>query len=836
MQKTPLQSRDMKNSTSRLFLFVLALAASLTAAAQQDWPRLLTAPDGTRIKVYEPQAESLAGGELKFRSVISVQDQDQDEPVFGTQWSVANVAVDEAAHKISLNSVKVPNLKLASDTDNARVNYLKAVLEAQLPDAMATLDLDQVNLSIARNGEEKKQATKFNNQAPEIIYADRPSTLVIIDGEPKWKRNDDWGMEAVVNSPFTIVRNGEGQVFLYGGKKWYSGPSAKGPYRTISETPSGLAKVQEAVDALDNADPGYASHAESPGGDREIIVRTHPAELVQTRGGANLSPIEGTDLSYVSNSDNDIFLNAGDQQYYLLLSGRWFKSKSLQSGWQYLPSSSLPADFARIPNGSPKDNVLASVAGTEAARDAVMDAQVPQTAKVDRNNANADVTYDGDPRFQDIPGTHLQYATNSASSVIRYRDRYYVVDNGVWFESYSANGPWTVATQRPAEVDIIPPSNPMYNLKYVYIYDVTPGYVYMGYTPGYLNTFIYGPTVVYGTGFHYNPWWGNFYYPRPYTWGFSFHYNPWFGWSMGFGYSYGWFNIGWGSSCWGGWSGGWWGPRMYHPPYHCYSGYGYYGNGNYNRRYAGYGHSLNRNYTGNMYGYRRDSWSYDNRNQFERRYGYDGGRNNYAAGFGRGNEYNGRNGGYGTGDRNGRGNGNRGGAFNGGTRGYGGNPNGIIYDRNGNMDRRGGLASGQGRSNNLPAIGSGNDFGNRPSSGGRAQGAGNGAPSYGNPQPRQQQSFDQPGGRPQYQQPRGEPSFGDPRNQQRSEPSFSRPQQGIGNSGGNAPSRPQQRFGGGGNAPSRSFSGGGGGNRSSGGGGGTRSSSGGGGRGGRRGN
>jgi hypothetical protein len=28
----------------------------------------------------------------------------------------------------------------------------------------------------------------------------------------------------------------------------------------------------------------------------------------------------------------------------------------------------------------------------------------------------------------------------------------------------------------------------------------TPDWVYMGYTPGYLNNYIFGPTVVYGTG------------------------------------------------------------------------------------------------------------------------------------------------------------------------------------------------------------------------------------------------------------------------------------------------------------------------------------------------
>src|SRR5258708_36156351 len=106
----------------------------------------------------------------------------------------------------------------------------------------------------------------------------------------------------------------------------------------------------------------------------------------------------------------------------------------------YNASYKLPADFAKIPEGSPKDNVLASVAGTDAAREALMDAQIPQTAKVDRKKATTNVVYDGDPQFQNIKGTRLQYAVNTSSTVLLYEGRYYAVDNGVWFVADSPSG------------------------------------------------------------------------------------------------------------------------------------------------------------------------------------------------------------------------------------------------------------------------------------------------------------------------------------------------------------------------------------------------------------
>jgi hypothetical protein len=195
------------------------------------------------------------------------------------------------------------------------------------------------------------------------------------------------------------------------------------------------------------------------------------------------------------------------------------------------------------------------------------------------------VTYDGQPKFTDIDGTNLQYAVNTSSTVIRTPNgRFYAVDNGVWFVSDNASGPWVVSTDRPDDVDRIPPNYPVYNTKYVYVYDVDPDYVYMGYTPGYLNSYIYGPTVVYGTGFDYDPWFGNYYYPRPWSWGFNFGYNPWYGWSFGWGYNTGWFNYGFGYPGWGlGFGCSWWGPSFYHPAY--WGGwhggarpYGFYGN------------------------------------------------------------------------------------------------------------------------------------------------------------------------------------------------------------------------------------------------------------------
>jgi hypothetical protein len=676
----------MRSMRAILFPFVCALALLGSAHAQtqqtqrppqaqpdsqQDWPRSFTMEDGSVVKIYPPQPESFADNILKSRWAISVLQNGKSDPVFGTFWSVANVETDRDNRRVIIQSAKVPNVKFPGQTDDNFVNSLKTALEANLPQTAGDLSLDELLASLDQNLEQKKLSTDLNTTAPRIIYADHSSLLVLIDGQPKLEANKDWGVDVVVNSPFTIVKATDGSYYLYGGKHWYSAPAPTGPFNPASNISPNLQKIQGSIDAANSSNAGYTDSAAAVQDNTvsNIVVSTSPAELIQSDGPPAYSPISGTDLSYVSNSPNDIFQDQSTKNYFVLISGRWYTSSSLTGGWHYIAANSLPANFARIPEGSPKDNVLASVAGTEAAREAVMDAQIPQTAKVDRSTASTSVNYNGDPSFAPLQGTDMTYATNTSSSVILDNGIYYTVDNGVWFNSNSPSGPWTVSTVRPQEVDRIPPNSPLYNIKYVYVYDVTPQYVYMGYTPGYLNNFIYGPTVVYGTGFAYNPWYNGFYYPRPWTWGFGVCYNPWAGWSLGYGFGGGWFHFGLGFGYRGGWGGGgWWGGSLAYRPSYAWNrsrSYGFYGSNFYRNRNV-YANS----YRNNIYSNRGGILTRDNRTFNNRAGGNRPGIN---------------------GGRPGQVNGGRPGQVNGGRPGgQGGRPGGnnVYSDRNGNVFQR----------------------------------------------------------------------------------------------------------------------------------------------------
>jgi hypothetical protein len=101
------------------------------------------------------------------------------------------------------------------------------------------------------------------------------------------------------------------------------------------------------------------------------------------------------------------FKNLTDQQPYVLVTGRWFRAPDFKGPWQYVAGTALPADFANLPNDSPKENVRASVPGTRQAREAVITNDIPQTAQVDRAQARFQPQISGNPEVKPIPETDL---------------------------------------------------------------------------------------------------------------------------------------------------------------------------------------------------------------------------------------------------------------------------------------------------------------------------------------------------------------------------------------------------------------------------------------------
>ncbi|MEJ2722159.1 MAG: hypothetical protein P8181_13620, partial [bacterium] len=531
-------------------------AAQDTTHEDIDWPMEF----GTEryvVVMYEPQLESFASDRIESRAAVSIKEKGDSAPTFGAVWMEARVATDFETRLVSLVELNVTAAKFP-DIDDAKVERLSRYLETEIPTWDLTFSLDKLLAGMevleSRGGYEEN----FNDAAPEIIYVDHPAVLVVIDGEPRIADLEGFNLKYVGNSPFFIVQDPTSKTyFLKGGEHWYEASSLTGAWTPAGKLPDEVAKAakaaeeQEKKQAAELGDDPDQKPTEPDRGAREtpdIIVRTAPAELIQTDGEPQMAPIEGTDLLYVENTEDDIVMDISSQQYYVLLSGRWFASSSLDgASWTFVANDALPPGFEQIPTSSDMGQVRASVAGTQEAREAVLESSIPQTAEIDRSEAKVTVSYDGDPKFEKCTDD-VAYALNTDKQVLLIDGTYYCCDNAVWFVGRGPEGPWTVATEVPEQVQDIPADCPAY----------TGAYYYHG-------------CVVWGTGWWYRPWWGHYYYPRPVTYGFGFHWNPYTGWGCSFGISYGWLHVSVGRP----WYGGWWGPAGYRYGYrHGYhSGY-----------------------------------------------------------------------------------------------------------------------------------------------------------------------------------------------------------------------------------------------------------------------
>jgi len=541
--------------------FLLTALLALTARAQtsSNWPHTFASSVGN-VTVYEPQVDSFSNNTLTSHAAVSFVPSGTDTPVFGAMWFSATVQTDRESRTVQILSASVTNSRFPQ-ADQAQV---AAITQAITSDATTlTLSLDNILASLSVTQQQTAASTNLNNTPPQIVYSDVPAVLVTLDGQPQLQQVPNTGLMKVVNTPFFIALDPASKMYyLRGPGVWMSATNVMGPWQVATNVPKPVKTLANAQtpDAKNTDKTSNGQQAPQGNSAPRIIVATQPTELIQTDGTADFTPISGTNLLYVSNTDSDVFMDISSQSLYVLLSGRWYTAPSQNGPWIFVAPNQLPPDFAQIPAGSPKADVLASVAGTPVANNAVLDAAVPQTAAVNRTAAAPKVEYDGDPKFETIQGTSMQYAVNTSHSVVKVENSYYLCADGVWFSGAAALGPWIVTDAVPDVIYTIPPTCPVYNVTFCYVYSATPSVVYCGYLPGYVGSYVWGGTVVYGTGWPYAPWISPVaYIPRPVTWGFAAAFNPV---SCGWGFAVG---FGWGATFGAAWHGSsWWGPSGWH--------------------------------------------------------------------------------------------------------------------------------------------------------------------------------------------------------------------------------------------------------------------------------
>lgn len=498
-------------------------AVAQPALPDSAWPVKFEA-NGSSYVIYQPQFDKWENNRIEGRSAVAVTKAGAESPEFGVAWLTAQTVASAGTVAIRELSVTKADFPTDSGGSGDHVAALRQQLGAK--NWQVAEERLQNDLEIGKVAS-RSAAQPVRNDVPQILFSQEPAILVPIDGVPAMRDVAGTALKRIVNTRALMLFDPVlTRYYLYVSDHWMEAQKFEGPWTGVVNPSAQLEQAKE-VAVKDNQvdllapDEDDGPLPKSPA----IHVSTVPTELLQTEGPPQYSPVEKTRLLYVTNSPNRIFLDTATQAHYVLISGRWFRARNLgPDAWEYVSAASLPGDFARIPSTHPTESVRAAVAGTPQAREAAIENTVPQVATVTRSAASLNVTYDGNPSFQPIDGTSLQQAVNAPVPVIRVSENsFYALDNGVWFVATSPFGPWNAAASVPSIVYSIPRSSPLHYVTYVRIYDATPDVVYVGYTPGYVGSYVSSDyVVVYGTGWRYRPWIGSVWYGAPVTWGFGF--------------------------------------------------------------------------------------------------------------------------------------------------------------------------------------------------------------------------------------------------------------------------------------------------------------------------
>ncbi len=571
-----------------------AQAASESADAtptESSWPRMLTV-DNNQVTVYPPSFQSWDGSTLTGTSAFSLSAAGSKTQTYGTMSFTGSTEVNKLNRLVTVSNILITGVSLPNNP--ASQNSIMAAISSQGAGKTVIIALDRLEAAVpSMTSGPSVAAAPLQNTPPTISIVTAPTVLVPIQGDPVAQPFQGTDCNRIINTPMLLVQDPSGAYWLKIADGWMTCQTLTGAWAVGQPTDGGLAAIlawaqaQPTINLLAPAPPSAAASgapaSSSASADSSqsvslassapaIIVSTTPTEVLVISGPPQWTAVGASGLLAVSNTSANIFQLQSSGAMYVLISGRWFTSPSLSGAWTFVPPEQLPTAFMMIPHDSPKENVLASIAGTAQAQEAAIANSIPQMARIPVSQSfAAPVIIGGAPMFVPIMGTTISAVSNCSLPVFMLgNNNYYAVQNGVWFFSTSLKGGWKVATWVPPLLYTIPPSSPYYYVTCVKIYSTTPEYVLVGYTPGYMGAYVQGGVIVYGTGYAYVPYCSTVWVPVPATYGCcaSMCYNPWGGWAFGFGMG---MAVGWaiGANSWH------CGPYPYWGPY--YGAYGAHG-------------------------------------------------------------------------------------------------------------------------------------------------------------------------------------------------------------------------------------------------------------------
>jgi hypothetical protein len=523
-----------------LWILALCLLIATMAAAAPDpgWPRVHTTASGGRLEIYQPQIASWEGqSHLVAYVAVAYTPEGAAAPAIGTVKVEADTRVALEQRLVSFATFTITETHFAS-LDRMQTREIAAEIEKALPSVERVIALDRVLAGLDRSQIRPTNVDGVKAEPPVIYFSATPAVLVNFDGAPIWSPIDGTDLKYAVNTNWDVFEHAPSKtLYLRHDQVWLKAAAIGGPWLPAGTLPAGFTKLPW-DDNWTKVKASLPGRRITPADVPATYASTTPAELILLRGAPRYVPVSTTiesgtaePLLWIENTDSDLFRLGVTGRVFYLVAGRWFSAPDFTGPWTFA-TPTLPPAFRAIPAGHPRARVLASVPGTTQAAEAVLLAQIPQTARVNKQRLAApEVRYQGEPQFVAIERTTVLRAVNADMDVIKAGDRYYLCVQGVWFVAGAPRGPWTVTGRVPPDIYAIPASSPLHHVTYVTIVEDSPDWIVVSARAGYTGTMIAWGCAVWGTGWYYAPyvWYGGVYpvyYPFASTYGYSAWFDP----------------------------------------------------------------------------------------------------------------------------------------------------------------------------------------------------------------------------------------------------------------------------------------------------------------------
>jgi len=166
----------------------------------------LEGDSGLVTTIYQPQLETFEGNILTGRMALTVKPPEK-EMIFGAVWFKAILETDMQNRTVRLTKIGIESTNFPDMVDEEVIQKFSGLLETEIESWDIVMSLDRLTASLEEVDDLNNLASQIKNDPPKIFLRTKPAILVMVDGTPILKKEENSGLEYVVNTPFFIVKD-----------------------------------------------------------------------------------------------------------------------------------------------------------------------------------------------------------------------------------------------------------------------------------------------------------------------------------------------------------------------------------------------------------------------------------------------------------------------------------------------------------------------------------------------------------------------------------------------------------------------------------------------------